>query len=160
VVLGLVCRVSGRNPLVIGVRLEREANGFKASRVLEHRPIRHDDWAGKLTLVAGELETLLRDGAYRAVVVRTLEDRTPMGAPRLTDASRKRLHLEGVLLEVSRRHTDVVQAVNGAGLGQLLGSSKAVVEAQAAELVGTREELVDAAAAALGALALLEADGT
>jgi hypothetical protein len=153
-VLGLVCRVRSGQPLVVGVHVEMMNGALVASKVLEHRPVKHAQWADQLKLMAGELETLLKNDPYAAVVVKTIEDRTPMGAPKLTDANRKRLQLEGVLLAVSRQHTEVVVAMTGQEIGALRGSNKATVEGEAAVLMTGREEVIEATAAALAAWTL------
>lgn len=145
------------HPIVVAVRLDRGADGLTATKVVDHRPVRHSSWPDKLALVAGEVETLLRIDQPEAVVVKTMEARTPVGAPKLDDASRMRLHVEGVLLLAAQAHAPIVEVLTGQELGRLVGGDKASVEAAATALVGKKKEVMEAAAAALGALALVDA---
>jgi hypothetical protein len=156
IVLGLACKVRTGQPILVGVRLEQTAAGLVATQILEHRPVRHASWSAKLKLVGGEIDTLMLDNNFDAVVVKTMEARTPQGAPRLNDASRQRLQLEGVLLATAALHADIVSALSGQELGALTSSNKAGVEAEARALVGERAELIEAAAAALGGIVLVE----
>lgn len=153
-ILGFACRVVDGHPIVVGIRLDPDAEGFSLSTVMDHRPVRHASWADKLALVAGEVETLLGQQTVDAVVVKTMEARTPVGAPRLDDAARMRLHLEGVLLMTAQRHAAVIDVLTGQQLGRLVGSDKATLESEAAALVGKKKEVIEAAAAAIGGLAL------
>jgi hypothetical protein len=154
--LGLSSRVVDGHPVVLGVRVGRDGAAFGAEIVINHRPVRHSAWPDKLALVAGEVETYLRQNKTDSVVVKTIEQRTPVGAPKLDDASRMRLHLEGVLLVTAQPLVPIVQVLNGQELGHLFGSDKATIEAEGVRLVGKRKELVEAAAAGIGAVLLAE----
>jgi hypothetical protein len=52
------------------------------------------------------------------------------------------------------RHCAIVEVMTGQELGRLVGTDKASIEADATTLVGKKKEVMEAAAAALGALAL------
>lgn len=155
-VLGFACRVVDGHPVVVGVRLERVGADMAAEVVVDHRPVRHATWPDKLSLVAGEVTSLVLRDPPAALVVKTIEHRTPVGAPKLDDASRMRLHVEGVLLVTAQPHVPVVAVLTGQELGRLTATDKASVEAEAAALLGRKREVVEAGAAAIGALALAE----
>jgi hypothetical protein len=156
-VIGFACRVVDGHPIVIGIRADRTDEGrIETGTIIDHRPVRHVGWAEKLALVAGEVDTVLTHDAPAAVIIKTIEARTPLGAPRLDDAARMRLHLEGVLLLTAQRYTAKAEVMTGQELGRLVGSDKATLEAEATVLVGKRKEVVEAAAAALGALVLAD----
>ena len=154
-VIGFACRVVDGHPIVVGVRVER-LDGLIARQVINHRPVKHSSWPDKLRLVAGEVETLMLAEEPAAVLVKTMEARTPVGPPKLDDAARMRLHLEGVLLLTSQAHSPIVDVLTGQELGRLVGKDKKGIEEDAALLVGSKKELVEACAAGLGALVLAE----
>lgn len=154
-VIGLACRVEGGQPVVGIVRLYQltPEPRVETFRII---PLRHHDRAQQLLNLGADLETQLKDEKPSAIVVRTVEawgggQRTPH-----EPSTRVRLWVEGVLLSVARRYTDDVRALTGQAIGQACGRSKAEVEGQARTLVELKPELVDAGAAALAGLALVE----
>jgi hypothetical protein len=148
-VWGIASRIDRHEILVIGVDLVGPREVARGSEVLRHRSDPRDDWAQKLVLMANDFEAQLTRMQPTAVVVRSL-DRPP--AASREGFARSRYQVEGVLLEVARRHVKVVRSQSGLAIAQTLGASKQAVQAEAMTTLGHLDN--DAAIAGLAALVL------
>jgi hypothetical protein len=156
VVIGLACRVDQGKANVGLVELERD-NGSLLATAFTLRPSAHHDLSQQLLNLAADVETRLKDRRPVAIAVATMEN---WGGGRRTPhepSTRLRLRIEGILLATARHFVDSeVPALTGQQMGHECGTDKKSVLAQASDLVGKRDELVDACAAALAALARSE----
>lgn len=157
VVWGLVCQMKKETPRVVGVEVSRNDGEIVGRVLFDYSPSRHDSWPQKLAEIRRYVATELAPTVPVAVVVRTMEKwfpgRVPAQAP-----TRMRYQVEGVLLEVSRVHqVESVEDLSGQEIGARCGADKDAVLEHAKHLVDGSELLHEAAAAALAALATVEA---
>ena len=145
-VLGMSCNVRNSRVTTRGVAIE----GGQAWEAFVHRASADDDEALQLRLLRDAFETRLNDLTVQSVVIRTADHHH---AARLTKLVAFRLRAEGVLLATARSRFGVVQAMTGRAIAELLGMTKAEVEAMARGLLGPSH--VDATCAVLAAEKLL-----
>jgi hypothetical protein len=116
-------------------------------RVFGHRSNPGEDWPKKLESLAGFLEPELKATPPDTAVVRTFDHFKGRG---LSDAFKKQLQVEGVLLQVLRSRTAAIRVAAGKDIGEMCGGNKAAVEEQASRTFGG--EYAEAGAAAIAAL--------
>lgn len=156
-VIGLVCNID-EEPVVVGIAIVEGDDGRLAhNEVFRHRASASDDWAQQLHLLAQHLDTTLRATDVETIVVRSVEAWRP-GSQAREGPKRKRLQVEGVLLEVARRHASRVEALTGRDIGTACGLDKSAVEQRARALLGRRRDQIEAGSAALAALAIERRD--
>ena len=152
-VIGLVCNID-EEPVVVGIEIiEGDDGHLSHDEVFRHRASASDDWAQQLHLLAQHLDTTLKAAGAETIVIRSVEAWRG-GAQAREGPKRKRLQVEGVLLEVSRRHASRVEAQTGREIGATCGLDKRAVEEQARTLRGGRRDQIEAGTAALAALAI------
>lgn len=148
-VWGVHCRQEDERPVVIVVSAELSGEP-KLTEVLRFPASEHDDRAAQLHAIARAFGTKVKDSTPGAIVIRSLDKM--VGKQRKDTVTRLHYQVEGVLLEVAKRHVELAIALNGKEIGRHLGRSKAEAEAEAAAAVG--KGLKEAGAAALAARAL------
>jgi hypothetical protein len=150
-VWGVSIRIDRGQPIVVAVELNGPRDAPTAREVLRHRCTESDRALGLLEL-ANDLDHELSKGPPAVLVVRSMDffrGRAPEGA------ARPRLQAEGVVMQVARVRVARVIAASGRDIGDIFGTSKSAVEADAARLLPGLE--LDAVVAGLGALRLAEA---
>jgi hypothetical protein len=135
---------------VTAIQVEGPASQPTGTKAFEHAAASIEDWAHALRSLASDLDTALRRATPEAIVIRSL-DYAPNRGERVT---RTRYQVEGVLLTTARAHTAVAEARSGREIGEICGSRKADVEADAARFFGA--EMRESGSAALAALKLLD----
>lgn len=145
-VWGVHCRQEDERPVITVVAAPAsgeprliEAFNFPADE--------HDERPDQLHAIARAFATKVKDTKPQVVVIRSLDKM--VGRQRKDSVTRLHYQVEGVLLEVARRHVECVLALTGKEIGGIVGRPKAVVEAEAAEQVG--RHLKEAGGAALAA---------
>jgi hypothetical protein len=119
--------------------------------IFTHLSDRNDEFPLQLTSLASALASHLPDIRADAVVVRSIDWSRFMKSGLL----QKRYCVEGVLLATARHRVELTIALDGHDIGRRAGSTKEVVEAEAANIFD--QKLVEAGTAALAALRLAEA---
>lgn len=148
-VWGVSCSLDDEFVVVILELAESEDGTLAFTEVLRHRTNPDEDLAKKLLGIRADLDATVKNTAATVAVVRAL-DRAPFG--RRQSTTEGHLHMEGVVLSSLRRQIDVVVPKNGKQIGDLCGSSKDAVAAEAAERFGPERQ--EAGMAALAALRL------
>jgi hypothetical protein len=151
-VWGVYCRQEQERPIIVVVSATRSGADTRLEEVFRFPASDDDDRPAQLQAIARAFATKVKDNRPDAVVVRSLDKK--IGKQRGDNVTRLHYQVEGVLLEVAKRHVDTVAGLSGREIGRILGVKKAEVEANAGKLIGA--DLKEAGGAALAALALFK----
>jgi hypothetical protein len=146
-VLGLSCSIKSKRPIVLGVITSGSKEG--ASEAFRHIAGKQEDLSKQLRELADHFDSVVKQLELDAIVIHSLDFHKFTSR----DTIEKHARVEGALLAVADRYASTVTTLSGKQIGDRLGSTKAAVEQEAESLVG--EELTEAGAAALAALALV-----
>src|ERR1700730_4993525 len=132
---GIACNIESGDPVVVAVSASGDVEELSGQEVFRHRSVPGEDWAQKLRGIEADLDTAIRRGPPDAIVIRSMD----LNKFHKEGPNRKPYQVEGILLAVARRHTDLVECRTGKEIGEVCGMSKAEAEAKAAAVFG--EEL-------------------
>lgn len=148
-VWGVHCRQEDERPVITVVAVEATGEP-RLTEVFSYPTDEHDERPDQLHAIARAFATKVKDAKPQVVVVRSLDKM--VGRQRKDSVTRLHYQVEGVLLEVARRHVERVSALTGKEIGGVVGRPKAEVEGEAADHVG--RDLKEAGGAALAARVL------
>lgn len=146
--LGLSISLRQGRPRVVAVIARETHEDIEYEKVLEHWAAMAEDDVQQLRNVAARVETLLSTQPADTVVIRRMDWNTQQKRELVA----KRGRAEGVVAAAVRAKVPACRFASGQEAAALCGSTKAVVEAEAASVFG--DDYKEAVSAARAALAL------